>query len=111
MGQVIPFETRRARFHVGQVVHHRLFHYRGVVIDVDPEFAASEAWYQQMARSRPPKDKPWYHVLVHGAMHQTYVAERNLEPEPAPRPIEHPLLDDFFAGFDGQGYRPLGGRN
>ena len=23
---------------------------------------------------------PWYHVLVHGADHTTYVAERNLEP-------------------------------
>jgi heat shock protein HspQ len=25
-----------ARFHIGQIVHHRMFDYRGVVVDVDP---------------------------------------------------------------------------
>jgi heat shock protein HspQ len=39
-------------------VSHRLFGYRGVVFDVDPEFHLSEEWYEQMARSRPPKDRP-----------------------------------------------------
>lgn len=111
MGEVIPFRAGRARFHVGQLVHHRLFGYRGVVIDVDAGFAGSEAWYLQMARSRPPKDRPWYHVLVHGATHQTYVAERNLEPDPTPAPIEHPMVGHFFNAFDGQGYRVRGTRN
>jgi heat shock protein HspQ len=49
-----------ARFHIGQVIHHRLFDYRGVVVDVDPVFSGSEQWYDHVARSRPPKDKPWY---------------------------------------------------
>ena len=61
-----------------------------------------------MARSRPPKDRPWYHVLVHEATHQTYVAERNLEPDPAPAPIAHPLLGHYFDTFDGRGYRQRG---
>lgn len=111
MGEVVPFRATSARFHVGQLVHHRLFDYRGVIIDVDPEFRGSEAWYRQMARSHPPKDRPWYHVLVHGATHQTYVAQRNLERDPAPGPIEHPLLGAYFARFDGVAYRPLGRRN
>ncbi len=62
------------KFFVGQVVHHTLFDYRGVVFDLDPVFAGTEEWYEQVARSRPPKDEPWYHVLVGGASHITYVA-------------------------------------
>ena len=38
----------------------------GVVVDVDATFQGSEAWYEQVARSRPPKDQPWYRVLVDG---------------------------------------------
>ena len=47
-----------AKFEVGQVVHHLKFGYRGVVFDVDPCFQGTEGWYEQVARSRPPKDKP-----------------------------------------------------
>jgi heat shock protein HspQ len=90
---------REARFFVGQRIHHRLFDYRGVIVDVDPEFQGSEAWYEQIARSRPPKDRPWYHVLVHGSEQSTYVAERNLEPDSTDRPIDHPLVDSFFDVF------------
>ncbi|NIQ03735.1 MAG: heat shock protein HspQ, partial [Nitrospinaceae bacterium] len=59
--------------------HHKLFDYRGIIVGVDPEFRNTEEWYQRMARTRPPKNKPWYHVLVQDAGHMTYVAERNLE--------------------------------
>ena len=54
-----------ARFHVGQVVRHRKFGYRGVIFDLDATFGLTDEWYEQVARSRPPKDLPWYHVLVH----------------------------------------------
>jgi heat shock protein HspQ len=111
MGDVVPFPVDRARFHIGQLIQHRLFGYRGVIVDVDREFSGSEAWYAQMARSRPPKDQPWYHVLVHGATHQTYVAERNLERDASPGPVEHPMVEHFLEGFDGRGYRPRGARN
>ena len=89
-------ETPRARFRVGQPVHHKLFDYRGVIIDVDATFQGSDDWYQAMARTRPPKDKPWYHVLVHDAEHMTYVTERNLEPDFTGEPIKHPALMEFF---------------
>jgi heat shock protein HspQ len=68
-----------ANFSIGQIVQHRLFNYRGVVIDVDYKFLGTEDWYEQVARSRPPKEQPWYHVLVDNSIHQTYVAERNPE--------------------------------
>ena len=88
-----------AKFKIGQLVHHALFDYRGVVFDVDPSFQGSEEWYEAMARSRPPKDAPWYHVLVHEAEHATYVAERNLEPDERDDPVRHELIDDYFEGF------------
>ena len=33
-----------ALFEIGQIVHHRLFDYRGVVLDVDPDFQGGEEW-------------------------------------------------------------------
>lgn len=98
--------TLDVRFHIGQIVHHRLFDYRGVIVDVDPVFAGSDEWYEQVARSRPPKDKPWYLVLVHGAEHETYVAERNLEEDGSGEAVEHPLVERFFVGIEGGRYRP-----
>jgi len=95
----------KAKFHIGQLIHHRLFDYRGVILDVDPVFLGSDEWYEQMARSRPPKDMPWYRILVHEAEHETYVAERNLEPDPSGAPIRHPLLNHFFSHLDGDSYR------
>ena len=91
--------TANAKFSVGDVIHHRRFDYRGVVADVDPTFQGTEEWYEAMATSRPPKDAPWYHVLVHGAEHMTYVAERNLENDDEGEPIAHPLIELFFGGL------------
>ena len=88
-----------AEFSIGDIVHHRLFGYRGVIVDVDADFQLTEEWYETVARSRPPKDKPWYHVLVHGATNFTYVAERNLERDVSGKPVEHPMLNRFFTGM------------
>ncbi len=100
-----------AQFGVGQVIRHRRFDYRGVIVDVDATFQGSDAWYAEMATSQPPKDAPWYHVLVHAALHATYVAERNLESDPSGEPAEHPLLDDFFEGFRDGRHLPRRGLN
>ena len=96
----------RARFDPGDIVHHRLFDYRGVIFDVDPTFQGSDEWYEQHARSQPPKDRPWYHVLVHGATHTTYVAERNLEPDTNPVEVDHPLVGKLFTGLEQGRYLP-----
>jgi len=95
-----------AKFSPGSIVHHVRFDYRGVVVDVDPVFQGTEEWYETMAKSRPPKDKPWYHVLVDGGDASTYVAERNLEPDPSGRPIDHPEVGFFFAALGDGGYIP-----
>ena len=52
----------KAKFRIGQIVHHKLFDYTGVIFDIDPIFQSSDEWYEQVAQSRPPKSKPWYHV-------------------------------------------------
>ncbi len=95
---------QEAKFQVGQIIHHRLFEYVGVIFDVDPNFQGAEEWYQQVALSRPPKDKPWYHVLVNNAIHTTYVAEQNLEAAEKPEQIVHPYADRLFGEFDGERY-------
>ncbi|MGR8946826.1 MAG: heat shock protein HspQ [Gammaproteobacteria bacterium] len=94
----------RSNFSVGELIQHRLFDYRGVIVDVDSKCQASDEWYEIMAKSRPPKDKPWYHVLVHNATHTTYVAEQNLEAVRTHEPINHPMLEHFFSKFDGERY-------
>jgi heat shock protein HspQ len=88
-----------AKFAIGQIVQHKLFYYRGLIIDVDYKFLGSDEWYVQVARSCPPKNQPWYHMLVDNAIHQTYVAERNLELSNEIKPIHHPLLEHYFNGL------------
>ena len=97
-------QINQAQFAVGELVHHKLFDYRGVVVDVDATFQLTDEWYQMVARSRPPKDKPWYHVLVHGAVHTTYVAEQNLEADSDDAPIMHPLIPRFFTRYENGHY-------
>ncbi len=100
----------RAKFAIGELVEHRLFDYRGVIFDVDPSFQLTDEWYEVVARSRPPKDKPWYHVMVHDAVHATYVAEQNLAHDSSADPISHPMLEHFFTGFENGRYVATGRR-
>ena len=73
----------KAKFCVGQLIHHKLFDYRGIILGVDLEFKSTDEWYNEVAKSRPPIDEPWYHVLIHQKGYQTYVAEQNLQLDPA----------------------------
>jgi heat shock protein HspQ len=91
--------SQEIKFSVGQLIQHKLFGYRGVIYDVDGDFQGTAEWYRTVARSGPPRDEPWYHVLVHGAEHTTYVAQRNLEPDDQALPIVHPLVDMIFGDF------------
>ena len=94
----------KARFEPGEVVDHLLFGYRGVICDVDSTCQQSDAWYAEVARSKPPKDSPWYMVLPDCTQHTTYVAERNLKPASSPAAVRHPLTEAIFEYFDGTKY-------
>ena len=93
-----------ARFGIGQQIEHLRFNYRGVIYAIDPVFLGSDVWYDQMAISKPPKNAPWYHVLVHGADHTTYVAQRNLSKFDGLEQIDHPMLAEYFCGFESGRY-------
>ncbi|MGB5209434.1 MAG: heat shock protein HspQ [Gammaproteobacteria bacterium] len=88
-----------SRFYVGQLVVHQQFGYRGVVVDVDAEFSDTDAWSEELAISRSPRDQPWYRVLRDGSAHETYVAQRNLSADPCCKPIRHPLVWHYFEDF------------
>ncbi len=96
--------TLHAKYHIGQIVDHTKFGYRGVVFDVDAQFNGSEQWYETVARSRPPKDAPWYHVLVDGEDYTTYVAERHLVESSNFSAVRHPLVKTFFTGLSNNRY-------
>jgi heat shock protein HspQ len=101
-------EQTKARFSIGDVVEHQLFSYRGVVVDVDATFQLSDEWYEQVARSRPPKDAPWYHVIVQDSDSLRYVAEQNLSPDMTGLPVRNPALEQLFDAFvDGRYVRPM----
>jgi len=93
-----------AKFSIGQIIHNHLFDYRGVIVDVDPSFQGSEDWYNTVARSRPPKGDPWYHVLVDGADQRTYVAEKNLKLDTSGLPINNPEVFQHFSTQTTEGY-------
>jgi len=103
--------VERAKFSICQLVHHRLFDCRGVVADVDAGFQGSDEWYGQVATTKPPRDRPWHRVLVHGQPTETYVAERNLEADESRRPVSHPLVDVLFSDFRDGKYQRRGGAN
>ncbi len=86
------------QFRVGDVIHHRRYGYRGVILERDPVCRADEAWYQGN-QTQPDRNQPWYHVLVDGAEHSTYVAEEHLELDASGGPVRHPMVEQVFASF------------
>lgn len=87
-----------AKFRVGDVVEHLRYGYRGVVFGYDTLCQADEVWYQHN-RTQPSRNQPWYHVMVDGSTHTTYVAQSNLVTDESGKPIEHPLLKQHFPAF------------
>ena len=97
--------SSQPRFHIGQVVHHKLLGYRGVIYDVDPDFQSTNNWYETLASSRPPKDEPWYHLYAHDVLYAAYAAECDLEPDLTGKPISHPAVARIFDGLRDGNYR------
>jgi len=100
---MIRIAAKTPQFRVGQLILHRRYGYRGVIVAIDSRCRANEAWYKRN-RTQPEKNQPWYHVLVDGSDQVTYAAETSLEADGDPQQVSHPLLDEFFAEFDGTQY-------
>jgi len=91
------------RYHPGQLVRHRRYGYRGVVVDFDLICNADEAWYRSN-QTQPGRNQPWYHVLVHDSANTTYAAQTSLEADTRSAPIIHPYIEHFFTEFTGDRY-------
>mgnify|MGYP001797179509 CR=1 FL=1 len=95
-----------AKYNIGQVVRHRKHPFRGVVFDIDAEFANTQEWYDAIPEeARPAKEQPFYHLLAENdqTYYVAYVSEQNLIPDETGQPVGHPDLHDLFGEFqDGQ---------
>ena len=97
----------QARFAIGEVVRHRLLDFRGVIFDVDPEFANSDEWYEAIPEAmRPSKEQPFDHLLAENAesSYVAYVSQQNLEHDDSEEPVDHPAIATMFDSFDGEKY-------
>ena len=99
---------RIAKFKIGQVVRHRVFPFRGVVFDSDPEFSNTEEWYQSIpVEVRPHKNQPFYHLYAENAESEyiAYVSEQNLLPDHSGEPLRNPMIDELFVKDERGTYR------
>ncbi len=98
-----------AKFQIGQVVRHRLFPFRGVIFDVDPEFANTDEWWNSIPEEiRPNKDQPFYHLLAENdeTEYVAYVSEQNLVPDESGTPLRHPQIAQVFEQANHGLYKP-----
>ena len=98
----------RAKYHLGQIVRHRKHPFRGVIFDVDPEFANTEEWYEAIPEdSRPVKDQPFYHLLAENedSSYVAYVSQGNLISDASGGPVDHPTVPQLFEQFKDGRYR------
>jgi len=108
-------EPRDARpphvqFRVGQVVKHKRWGYRGVIIGWDETARAPASWLEEMHKGNPTwRGQPNYAVLVdtrdRPAPQITYVPQENLQVVKHTA-ILHPSTEDYFENFDGSQYLP-----
>jgi heat shock protein HspQ len=90
---------RNAKFRIGEVVRHKVFPFRGVVFDVDPEYANTEEWWNAIPTEiRPTKDQPFYHLLAENeeTEYVAYVSEQNLVHDESDLPLRNPQISQIF---------------
>ena len=88
-----------AKFQLGQVVRHRVYPFRGVIFDVDPEFANTEEWWNAIPEDvRPRRDQPFYHLYAENetSYYVAYVSEQNLVLDDSGEPVDHPEVGEMF---------------
>jgi len=106
-------KSPRVKYQVGQVVRHRKWGYRGIIIGWDTIAKAPPDWFAAME----PNDRdlhdyemqPNYSVLVdtrdRPSPQRTYVPQENLEVVTKTHVI-HPAIDEYFESYDGARYIP-----
>jgi heat shock protein HspQ len=105
---LVAGKMREAKYHVGAVVRHKFYDFRGIVVDIDPVFNSSEEWWLSIPEDiRPRKDQPFYHLLAENDQteYKAYVSEQNLITDTSGAPLRHPQVVEMF-DKSGQGYKP-----
>ena len=100
-------KTDDVKFGIGAIVRHRLYPFRGVVVDVDPEFDNTDEWYESIpAEVRPDKEQPFYHLLAENSdsYYTAYVSQQNLILDGDNGPVDHPDVEEMFDGIEGDNY-------
>lgn len=97
-------------FRVGQVVIHKIWKYRGVIIGWDDKALAPPNWIEEInKKNKLWKNMPNYSILVDTrdrlTPQLTYVPQENLEVVKNTK-VFHPLIDHYFENFDGAQYIP-----
>ena len=89
-------------FNIGDIVKHRIYPFRGVIVDVDPEFSNTEEWYQSIPKDlRPSKKQPFYHLMAENSetFYSAYVSQQNIIMDSDNGPVDHPDLEQMFSGI------------
>lgn len=93
--QIIPKKIvdSQVKFRVGQIVVHKKYGYRGVIVDLD------------LQSNKQTKDiyigpQPWYRVLVHNSNQNTYIPQCNVMVDYQLNEVVNPLVSYFFHGFN-----------
>ncbi|MGF1594785.1 MAG: heat shock protein HspQ [Kiloniellaceae bacterium] len=100
---------KTAKFHIGEIVRHRFFPFRGVIFDVDPTFANTEEWWEAIPEAiRPRRDQPFYHLLAENeeTAYIAYVSEQNLVVDETGAAVGHPQVEELFDGIVDGRYVP-----
>ncbi len=101
---------RAAKFSIGQVVKHRIYPFRGVIYDVDPEFNNTEEWWLAIPEDiRPIKDQPYYHLFAENSemSYEAYVSEQNLLIDNSGLPVSHPGIQLVFGELNDGKYEVM----
>jgi heat shock protein HspQ len=82
-------DEKKLKFRIGQVVRHRVYPFRGVVFDVDPEFSNT-----LLAENEE-------------TTYVAYVSEQNLLVDDSGSPVDHPQLCELFGQLEDGVYEVL----
>ncbi len=88
----------------GDIVRHKRYGYRGVVVAVDAMCLAPDSWYHNN-QTQPDRDQPWYHLLVDGSDQCTYAAQCSLDADSSTACIIHPWVNLYFDAFTEGSYQ------
>ncbi|XP_071819992.1 uncharacterized protein [Apostichopus japonicus] len=97
------------KYRIGQVIRHKQYGYRGVIVGWDATAKAPASWLDKMHGEHKLhlRNLPNYSVLVDVRDRQrgqiTYVVEENIEII-EDHEVNHPHVKEYFNGFDGVQY-------